>query len=95
MKGFQAFDPDVKIAGVILNKVSGEQHSRKLDVAFSTYCPEVAVLGKIRKDRDNVLDQRHLGLKTLHSYKKGEIEPLERLVAGEGARIDHEHHRKI
>lgn len=80
VKGFQAFDPDVKIAGVILNKVSGEQHSRKLDVAFSTYCPDVAVLGKIRKDRDNVLDQRHLGLKTLHSYKKGEIEPLERLV---------------
>ena len=31
INGFKAFDPDVKIAGVILNKVSGAQHSDKLD----------------------------------------------------------------
>lgn len=80
VKGFQAFDPEVDIAGVILNKVSGSQHSDKLDTAFATYCPDVKVLGKIRRDRDNVLGQRHLGLQTLHSYDRGEIEPLERLV---------------
>ncbi len=80
VKGFQAFDPDVRIAGVVLNKVSGSQHSDKLDAAFRTYCPDVKVLGKIRRDRDNALGQRHLGLETLHSYDKGEIEPLENLT---------------
>ncbi|MGI6008847.1 MAG: cobyrinate a,c-diamide synthase [Methanomethylophilus sp.] len=82
IRGFRDFDPDVNIAGVILNKVSGKQHSDKLDVAMHEYCPEVKVLGKIRKDRENVLGQRYLGLKTLHTFEKGEIEPLERLVDG-------------
>ncbi|MCQ2085686.1 MAG: hydrogenobyrinic acid a,c-diamide synthase (glutamine-hydrolyzing) [archaeon] len=80
LNGFRMFDPDVKIAGVILNKVSGPQHSEKLDVAMSTYCKDIKVLGKIRKDKDNTLGQRYLGLHTLHSFEKGEIEPLERLV---------------
>lgn len=80
VNGFRAFDPDVKIAGVILNKVSGSQHSEKLDVAMSTYCRDVKVVGKVRKDPQNVLGERYLGLHTLHSFEKGEIEPLERLV---------------
>lgn len=80
INGFRSFDPDVKIAGVILNKVSGPQHSEKLDVAMSTYCKGIEVVGKVRKDKDNVLGQRYLGLHTLHSFEKGEIEPLERLV---------------
>lgn len=80
INGFRSFDPGVKIAGVILNKVSGPQHSDKLDVAMSTYCKDVRVVGKVRKDKSNVLDQRYLGLKTLHTFEKGEIEPLERLV---------------
>ena len=80
LNGFKSFDPDVKIAGVIFNKVSGSQHSDKLDVAMGTYCSDIKVVGKIRKDKDNVLDQRYLGLHTLHSFEKGEIEPLERLV---------------
>lgn len=80
INGFRSFDPEVKIAGVILNKVSGPQHSDKLDVAMGTYCKDVKVVGKVRKDRENVLGQRYLGLHTLHSFEKGEIEPLERLV---------------
>lgn len=80
VNGFRSFDPDVRIAGVILNKVSGPQHSEKLDVAMSAYCRDVRVVGKIRKDPENVLGQRYLGLRTLHSFSKGEIEPLERLV---------------
>ncbi len=80
INGFRSFDPEVKIAGVILNKVSGRQHSDKLDVAMETYCKGVKVLGKIPKDRENTLGQRHLGLQTLHSFEQKEIEPLERLA---------------
>ncbi len=80
INGFKAFDPEVRIAGVVLNKVSGPQHSDKLDIAMSTYCKDVKIVGKVRKDPDNVLGERYLGLHTLHSFEKGEIEPLERLV---------------
>ena len=80
INGFRDFDPDVKIAGVILNKVSGSQHSEKLDLAMRTYCKGVKLLGKIRKDSENTLEQRYLGLATLHNYDQGNIVPLERLV---------------
>ncbi|MBQ4412112.1 MAG: hydrogenobyrinic acid a,c-diamide synthase (glutamine-hydrolyzing) [Candidatus Methanomethylophilus sp.] len=80
INGFRAFDPDVRIAGVILNKVSGGQHADKLDTVMSTYCRDVKLLGKIRKDPENTLEQRYLGLTTLNGYETGNIEPLERLV---------------
>ena len=80
LNGFRAFDPDVKIAGVILNKVSGSQHSDKLDVAMSTYCKGIEVIGKIRKDRENTLGQRHLGLNTVLDENRSGINALERLV---------------
>ncbi len=80
INGFRSFDPDVKIAGVILNKVSGSQHSDKLDVAMSTYCQGVQVAGKIRKDTENSLGQRHLGLNTILDENRSGIESLERLA---------------
>ncbi len=80
INGFRSFDPDVDIAGVILNKVSGPQHSGKLDVAMSTYCDDVEVVGKIRKDRENALGQRHLGLNTIMDKDKSGIDSLKRLV---------------
>jgi len=80
INGFKAFDPEVKIAGVILNKVSGSQHSDKLDVAMSTYCGDVKVVGKIRKDRENTLGQRHLGLNTITDEAHSGVTSLERLV---------------
>ena len=80
INGFKSFDPDVNIAGVILNKVSGSQHSDKLDVAMSAYCKDVKVVGKIRKDRENTLGQRHLGLNTILDEDRKGVESLERLV---------------
>ena len=80
INGFKDFDKDVKIKGVILNKVSGGQHSNKLDVVMSTYCSDVQVLGKIRKDDENSLKQRHLGLNTVMKEDRSGLEALERLV---------------
>lgn len=80
INGFRSFDPDVRIAGVILNKVSGSQHSEKLDVAMSTYCGGIKVVGKIRRDRENTLGQRHLGLDTVLDSDRGGLSALERLV---------------
>ena len=80
VNGFRSFDPDVRIAGVILNRVSGRQHSEKLDVTMSAYCRDVRVLGKIPKDSDHALGQRHLGLETIVEPERSGVASLERLV---------------
>ena len=80
LNGFRSFDPEVKIAGVILNKVSGKQHSDKLDVSMNAYCSDIKVVGKIPKDRQNTLGQRHLGLHTIVDAEKSGVRSLERLV---------------
>ncbi|WP_052291949.1 cobyrinate a,c-diamide synthase [Natranaerobius thermophilus] len=59
--GFQNFDPDVKVAGVILNKVSSENHYRYLKEAV-TSLGSVELLGYLPDEPDIELPERHLGL---------------------------------
>jgi cobyrinic acid a,c-diamide synthase len=59
--GFQAFDREVRIAGVILNRVRGERHEGKLRAALEHYT-DIPVLGAIAEDARLALDERHLGL---------------------------------
>ncbi len=80
VNGFRAFDPDVRIAGVILNRVSGKQHSDKLDVTMSAYCGGVEVVGKVPKDRKNAIGQRHLGLHTMVDPDRSGLSALERMA---------------
>jgi cobyrinic acid a,c-diamide synthase len=47
---------------------------------MSTYCQGVKVAGKIRKDNENSLGQRHLGLDTILDENRSGIESLERLA---------------
>ncbi|RMG28047.1 MAG: cobyrinate a,c-diamide synthase [Gammaproteobacteria bacterium] len=59
--GYQHFDPEVRIGGVILNRVAGERHGEKLRAAVEHYT-DIPVLGWVRRATDLVLDERHLGL---------------------------------
>lgn len=59
--GYQCFQPDINIAGVILNNVSGSRHERKLKTAVERYCG-IPVVGSIPRDPDLHVDERHLGL---------------------------------
>ena len=59
--GYQAFDPEVEIAGVILNKVGGERHTAKLINAIEQYT-DLAIFGAIPRDPSLALCERHLGL---------------------------------
>lgn len=59
--GYQAFDPAIRIAGVILNKVGGSRHEAKLRAVIEHYT-DVEVLGAVYKNDDLVIDERHLGL---------------------------------
>jgi cobyrinic acid a,c-diamide synthase len=61
VKGFQAFDRDVNIAGVILNNVKGGSHKEKALKAIEHYC-DIPVIGAIPRMEEMRLAMRHLGL---------------------------------
>jgi cobyrinic acid a,c-diamide synthase len=61
VKGFQSFDPKIRIAGVILNNIKGGSHKAKATTAIEHYCG-VPVIGAIPRMEEMQLAMRHLGL---------------------------------
>ena len=59
--GYQSFDPDIHIAGVILNSVGGSRHEAKLRNVIEHYT-DVQVLGAIPRNPELQIVERHLGL---------------------------------
>ena len=59
--GYQAFDPAIKIVGVILNKVGGGRHEAKLRAVIEHYT-DVRVVGSVQRTDELVISERHLGL---------------------------------
>ena len=59
--GYQAFDPDIRIAGVILNQLGGNRHEAKLRAVIEHYT-DVRVLGAVARNSDMEILERHLGL---------------------------------
>ncbi len=63
LMGYQAFDREVNIAGVIHNKVGGARHESKLRRAVETYSG-LPVLGAVWRKAELEIGERHLGLTT-------------------------------
>jgi cobyrinic acid a,c-diamide synthase len=63
LQGYRAFDPAVNIVGVIVNKVGGPRHERKLREAVETYT-DLKVVGAVHRDPALEIGERHLGLTT-------------------------------
>lgn len=59
--GYQAFDPEVRFAGVILNRLGGSRHESKLRAVIEHYTG-VPVLGAVHEDPAIGIFERHLGL---------------------------------
>ncbi len=59
--GYQAFDPNIRIAGVILNQLGGARHEAKLRTVIEHYT-DVPVLGAVQHDERMTIVERHLGL---------------------------------
>ena len=59
--GYQAFDHNIRIAGVILNHLGGARHESKLRAVIEHYT-DVPVLGAVPHDIDLRIQERHLGL---------------------------------
>ncbi len=87
--GFQHFDPEVHIAGVILNNTGPGRHVEKAKAAIEYYCG-VPVLGAVPRSDDMSLSMRHLGLVP---FREGLSDAefsrrLERLIAHVEAHVD-------
>ncbi|MBW1802499.1 MAG: cobyrinate a,c-diamide synthase, partial [Deltaproteobacteria bacterium] len=59
--GCQAFDPGLKIVGIILNRVAGPRQESLVRNAIEEYCG-IPVLGAVPKLKGNRFPERHMGL---------------------------------
>lgn len=58
--GYANLDPEINIAGVILNKVASDRHLELLETALETI--NMPILGVIRRNKSIAIGDRHLGL---------------------------------
>ncbi len=65
--GFQHFDPELKVAGVIFNRVGGPGHLRYLKEALEEN-PTLTVLGGLPYRAEIRIPERHLGLTTQEEF---------------------------
>jgi len=68
LMGYQQFDPDVNIAGVIYNLSVGGRHEDKLRAVTEEYT-DIPVLGVVKRNSLLMVDERHLGLKPSNESK--------------------------
>jgi cobyrinic acid a,c-diamide synthase len=73
VKGFQCFSPDVRIVGVIANKVGSDGHYKLVKDAIEQEC-DIPVLGFLKREDLIEIPERHLGL--IPSIERGELGPL-------------------
>ena len=79
--GIKAFDPGVRIGGVVLNRVAGKRHQSILTRSIEAYTG-IPVLGAVPKLKEQHFPERHMGLVPTpeHSWANPAIDTI-RLVA--------------
>ncbi len=80
--GYQQFDPGLRFAGVILNRVAGPRHEGKLRAAVEHYS-DLAVLGAVGRSQQLQIVERHLGL-----IPGNEVGSAEELIGAIGRAVD-------
>ncbi len=58
--GYANLDPEVKIAGVILNKIASDRHKELLETALNSI--KMPIMGVLRRNSQITIPDRHLGL---------------------------------
>jgi cobyrinic acid a,c-diamide synthase len=76
LRGFSEFDPELKIAGVIFNRVGGDGHYRMLEEAVR----DVPIFGWLPVDASVEIPERHLGLLTASELTAGKIREIGEFV---------------
>ncbi|MFF4605662.1 cobyrinate a,c-diamide synthase [Streptomyces sp. NPDC001339] len=77
--GFASWDPEVRLAGVILNKVGSDRHEALLREAMGS--SGVPVLGVLRRDGLAGTPSRHLGLVPVAERRAEALESVRELAA--------------
>jgi cobyrinic acid a,c-diamide synthase len=72
VSGYATFDPALRVAGVLFNRVSSEGHYRLLKEAVEQET-DVMVVGYLRSDQAIAISDRHLGLVTAMEQGTGEF----------------------
>ncbi|MFN3785593.1 MAG: cobyrinate a,c-diamide synthase, partial [Thiothrix sp.] len=82
--GYQAFERELSIAGVIFNRVGGERHASKLRAAVEHYT-DVKVLGAVHNNPALAIEERHLGLMPSNesTLATEQIQQIRELVAAQ------------
>lgn len=88
VSGYAKFDPELRVAGVLFNRVGGEGHYRLLKEAVEA-ATDVAVVGYLRPDPTVTVPDRHLGLVT--AIEKGSTELYDRLARAAAETVDLDH----
>lgn len=71
--GFQQLEPELNIAGVIVNRCGSAGHYAIVKKAIEQMCG-IPVVGWLKRDEDMSIPERHLGL--VPAIERGELEPL-------------------
>ncbi|MFG2141986.1 cobyrinate a,c-diamide synthase [Streptomyces sp. NPDC048650] len=77
--GFASWDPEVRLAGVILNKVGSDRHEELLREAMDS--SGVPVLGALRRTQQARTPSRHLGLVPVAERRAEAVESVRELAA--------------
>jgi cobyrinic acid a,c-diamide synthase len=85
VSGYAQFDPALRVAGVLFNRVSSEGHYQLLKEAVELHT-NVAVVGYLRPDQAVTITDRHLGLVTAMEQGTGEL--YDRLAKAAAETID-------
>lgn len=71
--GYRLFDPEVNLAGVILNRVGNPRHAYKAKTAVEVLA-KMRVFGTVPRSTSIEIPERHLGL--IPAYEKDKLEQL-------------------
>jgi cobyrinic acid a,c-diamide synthase len=86
LHGYQTFDPDLAIAGVIFNKVGGSRHEANLRRVAEHYT-DLPVLGAVHRGAEMQIAERHLGLMPSNETDQAEAQ-IERIRSFVAAQLD-------
>jgi cobyrinic acid a,c-diamide synthase len=82
VSGCDQFDPQVRIKGVILNRVAGPRHEKILRSSIETHCG-IPVIGALPKLGEQHFPERHMGLVPTpeHSWARDSLDAIADITA--------------
>ncbi|WP_163336676.1 cobyrinate a,c-diamide synthase [Desulfopila sp. IMCC35008] len=83
VKGFEMYDPDVKLCGVICNRIGSERHRDLIDQAVNSHC-KTPIVGHFPRNDSFEMPSRHLGLHMGHEIGPEllEVDTLVKAIEG-------------